>query len=149
MDNSKYEEVLLNLKILSMIPRNGKIKRSGNGNSNGNITLERDDILVPLKRFIYNDGRKKSVTDINCILDETFTLLKYLSNMESTKENINKSTVICKELLNSKKGLHNLKDTYKDDIKICASIELVLDKINHQLSETSETLRDPVLPPFL
>lgn len=147
MDSNKYDQILLNLKILGMVPRNGRIRRS----DNGTITLENDDLLVPVKRYIYNDGRKQSILDINSILDEAFSLINIILSSKKMIENdfqlcdanrqlINQLQVIHDELSKSKKGIENLKTTYKDDIKTCASFDLMMDKINLHLGEITRKI---------
>ena len=147
MEESKYDQIILNLKILSMVPRNGRIKRS----DNGTITLENDDLLVPIKRYIYNDGRRQTIMDINSILDETFSMIKIImsskrltdSNFESCDSNrhlINQLNVIYNELEKSKKGLENLQTTYKEDIKTCATLDLLVEKIDFNLAEINRKI---------
>jgi hypothetical protein len=154
MDTNKYENILLNLKIISMIPRNGKIKRS----DNGSITLENQDLLVPFKRYLFGDGRRQSLSDINGILEETFSILKILINSKSlvdtnfqlTDDNImvwNQIHVIFKELHRSRLGLNHLKNTYKDDFKIVASIELIIDKVSFQIKEMTRKFKF-ILPEY-
>lgn len=147
MDSYKYDQVVLNLKILGMVPRNGKIKRS----DNGTITLENDDLFVPVKRYIFNDGRKQSITDINSILEEAFSLIKIIllskriidnefKVCDDNRQLMSQLNVIYNELKKSKKGIENLQNTYKDDIKTCASFDLMIEKINFNLMEINRKI---------
>jgi hypothetical protein len=147
MDSYKYDQVVLNLKILGMVPRNGRIKRS----DNGSITLENDDILVPVKRYIFNNGRKQSLIDINIILEEAFSLIKIILLSKRIVDNkyqvcddnrqlMSQLNVIYNELKKSKKGIENLQNTYKDDIKTCASFDLMFEKINFNLMEINRKI---------
>jgi hypothetical protein len=142
MDNEKYETILLNLKIIGMIPRNGRVKRS----SNGTITLEGDNILVPLKRYFLADGRRNTISDMNSILNETGSQIKLLLGNTNvvdvcyklTEENRHimlQITNIYKELEKSIDGIENLKVTYRDDVKTSALLDLILSKIKVQLDD--------------
>jgi len=138
---NKYDNVLLHLKILSQIPRNGRIRRT----NNGSVTLETDGILVPVKRFIYRDDRKQAVVDINSIVSDAFgeikSLLtsKYMVESDITtdegRETISRLQLLYIELEKAYIGVHNLKTTYQSDIPITSQIDIVLNKIQSMLGE--------------
>ena len=64
----KYDDIILNLKILSKIPRNGRIRKS----NLGKVTLEDEGYLLSFRRRYYNDSRRQAVNDITLILNDAF-----------------------------------------------------------------------------
>lgn len=64
----KYDDIILNLKILSKIPRNGRIRKS----NLGKVTLEDEGYLLSLRRRYYADSRRQAVNDITLILNDAF-----------------------------------------------------------------------------
>jgi hypothetical protein len=152
MDTSKFDIIVGNLKILSNIPRNGKICRS----SNGGITIEADSLLQPLKRILYRDSRTQAITDITSITNETFSLLKLLlsscaksrelaqNTQQLTKKEADLKTIeyqvnmLSKEFTSCITGLENLKTTYNTDIKVKSQLDVILDKIEFYSLEIKE-----------
>lgn len=139
---NKYDNVLLHLKILSQIPRNGRLRRT----NNGSVTLEADGILVPLKRFIYRDDRKQAVIDINSIVTDAFMEIKSLltskymsgervSGSDEERETVSRLQLLYVELEKAYIGVHNLKTTYQTDIPITSQIDIVLNKMQSMLGE--------------
>ena len=55
------DKLLINLKIISKIQKNGRISRS----YDGIISLESDVIYQSIKRFVLNDSRKQAIFEIN------------------------------------------------------------------------------------
>ena len=140
--NEKFDTILLNLKIIASIPRNGRIRRT----PNGSITLESDSIMVPVKRFIYRDDRKQAILDINCIINEAFAEIKSLlaskhisgdtnSEDEEARTTLEKLGLVYSELERASIGIENLKTTYQTDIPVTSQIDIVLNKIESCMNE--------------
>lgn len=144
------DKLLINLKILSKIEKNGRISRS----CDGVITLEQEVFYQSVKRFISSDSRKQSVTEINSIIDEADTTIKSLLNNKTLHQTNQFSeqleyTRICEilsllktELDGAKHGIENLKFTYQNDINTGTQLDMTLLKIkaiqrelNHRLPE--------------
>jgi hypothetical protein len=115
------DKLLINLRILSKIQKNGRITKS----NEGIINLENDTLYKGIKRFIYNDSRKQSVFEINSIIDETSVTFQHLINskylnksFQNTAEYVKRIEVInllLKELHEAKNGVENLRFTYRND----------------------------------
>ena len=58
------DKLLINLKIISKIQKNGRISRS----YDGIISLESDVIYQSIKRFVCNDSRKQAIFEINSVI---------------------------------------------------------------------------------
>jgi len=135
------DKLLINLRILSKIQKNGRITKS----IEGVIHLENEAIYKSVKRFLYNDSRKQSLYEINSIIDESNYFLNQMVNNKYTNP-INKNTseyiknmeiinIILDELKNSKIGIENLKFTYKNDHNIISQIDICILKINSILKD--------------
>lgn len=150
MNMDTYEQIILNLKIISQIPRNGKIRRAGYGG----ITLEMESIMTPLKRTIYQDSRSQGISDIKSILQESYSLLKLLLNHKlvvafehkETDENrylLQQIYTLYHEFQMCLPGLENLKGTYRFDIKSVASIQFAIDQVKIQLEDIKRKVLIP------
>ena len=137
------DKLLINLRILSKIQKNGRITKS----TDGIINLEQYVLYKGIKRFIYNDSRRQSLFEINSIIDEseqTFTHLmnnKYMNpSHHNTAEylmNMEIINLLLQELNEAKIGIENLKFTYKNDQNIISQIDIVIIKINSILKNIS------------
>jgi len=137
------DKLLINLRILSKIQKNGRIAKS----YEGIINLEDNTIYKGIKRFIYNDSRKQSVFEINSIIDEvglTFNHLinnKYMNKSFShTPEHIKNLEIInllLKEVQDAKTGVENLRFTYRSDQNIISQIDIVILKMNSIIKDIS------------
>jgi len=136
------DKLLINLRILSKIQKNGRITKS----NEGIINLENDTLYKGIKRFIYNDSRKQSVFEINSIIDETSVTFQHLINskylnksFQNTAEYVKRIEVInllLKELHEAKNGVENLRFTYRNDQNIISQIDIVILKINSIIRDT-------------
>ena len=137
------DKLLINLRILSKIQKNGRITKS----TDGIINLEQYVLYKGIKRFIYNDSRRQSLFEINSIIDEseqTFTHLmnnKYMNpshhNTAEYLKNMEIINLLLQELNEAKIGIENLKFTYKNDQNIISQIDIVIIKINSILKNIS------------
>ena len=140
------DKLLINLRILSKIQKNGRITKS----IEGIINLENEVIYKSVKRFLYNDSRKQSVFEINSIIDETHTTFNYLINNKYTNtehkntpeynKNLELINLLVHELSHAKTGIENLKFTYKNDHNIISQIDIIIIKINSIIKEINHKL---------
>jgi len=142
------DTALLNLKIISKIPENSRIRRD-----NELIAIDSGYLLF-LKRFIFGDSREKALSDINIIVDFVIDKCNDIINSRYFKKNhrvkhIEDSFIqeklddeyskqyellenIYINLKNSIGGLDNLKKTYWDDTTAVSKIDIIISKIcNH------------------
>lgn len=146
------DTVLLNLKIISQIKENGRIKRS----PSGNISLDNQNKMSWMTRYIYHDSRKRSIDDVSNIIElaidkcDDIINSKYLEEIK--KYNIDSSFIIKKmnieqtnqynllkfifnELQNCVNGLSNLKKTYSNDITTTSKIDIIISKISNYTNQ--------------
>jgi hypothetical protein len=129
------DKLLINLRILSKIQKNGKITRS----YDGIITLDSETILQPIKRFLANDSRKQAVHEIRSIINEcedTFYNIvnsKYLHTQYYGSDEYIKALeslqLLNSELENASVGVENLKFTYSNDQTIVSQLDIMVLKL--------------------
>ena len=151
------DKLLINLRILSKIQKNGKITKS----TEGIIHLESSAFLKSIKRFFNNDNRKQSIFEINSIIDETNITLNHLINNKHMQKNHNSSSeiglkrekseyintfdvikILLHELNKSRYGIENLKFTYKSDQNIISQIDIILLKVNSIIKNVTYKLEE-------
>ena len=140
------DKLLINLKIISKIQKNGRIARS----FDGIISLENDAFYQSVKRFITNDSRKQAVFEINSVVTECIDILHHITNSKfmhkmyyQTNEYIKNCECIgllLKEMESAKCGVDNLKFTYQNDPNIVSQIDILLLKISTIIKDFSQKL---------
>lgn len=140
------DKLLINLRILSKIQKNGRITKS----VDGIINLEQTSLYKGIKRFLYSDSRKQSVYEINSIVDETRGTFDHLLNNKYMNKSYSNSSeyikiveainLLLRELNDAKIGVENLKFTYKTDENIVSQIDIIVLKINTILKNISHDL---------
>ena len=136
------EKVLINLKILSKIQKNGKITRS----YDGVISLESQKYLQFVKRTLYGDSRICTLHEINSIITESVSALNSLfdsktliNNSIGTQEwhsTCQDIRLLINELHAAKIGIDNLKFTYIKDINVNAKLDVYLHRISNVLRDS-------------
>lgn len=140
------DKLLINLKIISKIQKNGRITRS----YDGIISLENNVFYQAIKRFISNDSRKQAIFEINSIIYESINILNHILNSKYMNKTYNESdeyiknceniSLILSELELSKQGIENLKFTYQNDPNIVSQIDILILKINTTIKDVSTKL---------
>jgi len=140
------DKLLINLKIISKIQKNGRIARS----FDGIISLENDAFYQSVKRFITNDSRKQAIFEINSVITECIDILNHISNSKFTNKvyyqsgeyikNCECIGLLLKEVELAKTGVENLKFTYQNDPNIVSQIDIVILKINTTIKDFSQKL---------
>lgn len=140
------DKLLINLKILSKIQKNGKITRS----YDGIISLDSETIYQPIRRFITSDSRKQAVFEINSIVTEcndTFTNIlnsKYMNkhyyNTDEFRKNCENLHLLSLELDNARIGVENLKFTYQNDQTIVSQLDIIILKMTTNYKDVTNKL---------
>lgn len=126
------ETIILNMRIISEIKENEKLVANSE-------CLEIDTRYIQsIQRWWYADGRQNALIKISNIVNKLFEFIDETygknneinndNNFEEDKTHLFQRIHII--LLNSIKGLENLKITYKNDIKTITKIDLIIEKIN-------------------
>ena len=151
------ENLFLSLKIISKIPENGRVKRS----KTGSISLEPKRSIVGVRRFINGDSRKKTLDDINNIVEfaieksNDIINAKYYEdyNDNSIDNPVIKNKIqsgyqkqyellemIQNDLKNSVSGLLNLKTTYHTDATTVSRLDILITKIKNHVLEIDKKI---------
>jgi hypothetical protein len=145
--NTVSDKLLINLRIISKIQKNGRISRS----NDGIIFLETNSFYKSLKRFISSDSRKQSLFEINSVVSECILTItniidsKYMNPHSVNRNNVNLSksidniNLLTSELTCAQTGIENLKFTYRRDQNTISQLDIILMKIKTALQDT-ETL---------
>lgn len=140
------DKLLINLKIISKIQKNGRISRS----YDGIISLESDVIYQSIKRFVLNDSRKQAIFEINSVITESIDMLNHIINSKHMNKNYSQTSeyiknceninLIITEMELAKLGIENLKFTYQNDHNIASQLDILILKINTTLKDIGQKL---------
>lgn len=151
------DKLLINLKILSKIQKNGRIARS----YDGIIALETDAYYQSAKRFLLSDSRKQAVFEINSIISEAITTIssilnsKYMSKPFIGGEEYMKACenlqLIVYEMEQACQGIQNLKFTYQNDQNISSQLDITILKITTTIRDVTIKLAslETAIPPHM
>ena len=123
-DILNYDDIILNLKILSKIKEKEKLIIS---NKLFNIDKR---FIQCITRYFTDDNRNDTIRHINLILLHGF---KYLDDSNSDEEKIKSLKIEFKKAIS---GISCLKFTYKDDEVIGSQLDLLIDKIKENNRES-------------
>lgn len=149
--NDITDSILVNLKIISKIAPNNKLKIANNTTS-----IEKEGLAAWLLRWYSGDSRLKTVNFIKTIVSDSINITTDLMNStyinnkgrkaayEETEFTKALSTLflIRTELENSKTGIINLQKTYDMDIQIISQLEVLINKIDGHLSIIDRKLNE-------
>lgn len=140
------DKLLINLKIISKIQKNGRIARS----YDGIISLENDVFYQSIKRFMTSDSRRQAVFEINSVISESVDILHHILNSKYMNKNFFQTdeyikncenvNLILNELENARQGIENLKFTYQNDPNTVSQIDILVLKINTTIKDVSHKL---------
>lgn len=136
-------KLLVNLRIIGNIQKNGRICKS----FNGIIALESNSKITSLKRTLYGDSRIQTLHEINSIITDCENSLtsiynsKYLTSIyKSTEEyflSCEDINTIITEITLAKMGIENLKFTYIEDINTSSQLDVILMRIKNILRDAN------------
>lgn len=158
-DSGFLENVLTNLKILSNIRPNDKLSND----NEGTLIIDKPYMFQGAVRWWYSDSRDNTVEHLEKIIQDTFKIIDQVYSSEITQnngsdiennyyykhslpnnyfksENSAQLQRFSNELNNTIKGLENLKITYKNDIKICSRVDVIVEKINIRIKKINGLL---------
>ena len=141
------DKLLINLKIISKIQKNGRIARS----YDGIISLETDVFYQAVKRFITSDSRRQAIFEINSVITECIEILNHILNSKYMNKNFYQTveyvkncenvSLILTEMEHARGGIENLKFTYQNDPNIVSQIDIIILKINTTFKDVYNKLQ--------
>lgn len=143
-----YDDLFTNLRIISKIQKNGRLKKS----FNGSLSLESTSIFLPIVRFVNRDSRSQSISEIRGIVSEAVHAMDLLFDSKYIHDTRYRSTedyskcidtlqTILQELESANVGICNLKFTYKTDNNIIATLDIISMRITKTVREFTEKLK--------
>jgi hypothetical protein len=149
--NEITDNILVNLKIISKIAPNNKLKLLNN-----TTTIEKEGIATWLLRWYNGDSREKTVNFIKTVISDSINMTNDIMNSTYINNRGRRTTyeeteftkllstlsLIKVEMSNSKVGIINLQKTYEVDIQIISQLEVVMNKIDGHLGIIDRKLRD-------
>lgn len=140
------DKLLINLRILGNVQKNGRIARS----YDGIITIEGDNFYQPIRRFLSSDSRRQAIHEITSIMNDCITTTKNiigsksmnmeLAHTEEFFKGCENLSIILKEMKGARVGIENLKFTYADDINIVSQIDVIILKFSNLIRDTAYKL---------
>lgn len=144
----RFDEIILDLKILSNIQKGGKVCST----ADGHIALETRENFQGIRRLVTGDSRRRAVEKVNGIVNNAFDkandLLrsKYMDIYEKSSvpmetevqrhnEDIEALQALAVEFNSAVTGLENLCDTYGDDAETASKLRIAIDKVRHKADD--------------
>jgi len=115
------QNVLIDLKIVSMVGPNGKLKLI-----NGVLALDTNSYFSSIRRFLSNTNRYS----ISYRIQQRILDLERLFEEEHVKDDWIKSEIL-KMIEPLKTGLMNLKETYTTDSQMSANFDIMVARVNN------------------
>jgi len=132
-----FDRLLSNLKIISRVTHNGRLKRL----SGGLLTIEDNHAFVPLRRRWFSESRRQTLQDLTHILKEAFDEIeKQLTSpkQQGWQGKTTRLAVLCREVREAQKGLSNLRGTYQDDLFMVVNLDMLIEKTNTAVSQAED-----------
>ena len=141
-----FDKTLLNLKIISQIKPNTKIKQL----REGTVDIENITKYTAIKRFISNENREKNIKYIDDIIEDVIQKCNNITSSrifsKSSLKDLQSSFIISKldteynnqykilemiynDLVLVPDSLKNLKQVYITDKKTCSKLDLIIQKV--------------------
>lgn len=135
------KKLLINLRIIGKLQKNGRVSRS----LNGVISLENDGLLQCVKRTLHGDSRIQTLREITSIIDDCDAQFnnmynsKFMTSLYSDEcFNIHEElALMITELDSAKQGIENLKFTYISDINTASELDIILLRVTHILRDAN------------
>ena len=127
------DTTLTTLKVIGMLPKNGRlcIRR-------GQLTLENDDPIQRIKRWIYRDSREVTLMHIKNTINNSTKIIKGIMSGQIEIE-MKEWTLqrFLSEMTSCQSGLVNLKTTYIGDTAVVATLDVICERLQANCSELS------------
>lgn len=119
------QEVISNLKFISMVKKNQKINTQF-------MYIQENSIFTRLSRtFINPDNRYNTLTFLQRTINNTFQILdRYKKTKKRDEQHVRN---IMKDLYKARIGLTNIQETYTDDLKFRCDITTLIETIENRV----------------
>jgi len=120
------KEVVSRLKFIGKVQKGEKINIQ-------NFTVQPQSLSTKLVRtFLIHDNRLNTLNFIRITINKAFEIINdYLASEQTIKKHLCRN--IIKDLIQSKQGIYNIRETYFDDIKFCCDIDVLIENVDATL----------------
>lgn len=136
--------IKINLEIISNIKKGDKLQYH-----DGRFYTDEWNYFQPLIRWYNNDTRIKTVTELYTLIENVFKIIDrksilnnyyepILKEMKLTDNNDRELMEIIDGLNKCIIGINNLKETYKNDIRISELLNILIEKIEIRIKKNNE-----------
>lgn len=122
-DINNNEEIISRLKFIGFVEKDEKINVK-------KVNRQPNDMMTKVIRTIfYPDNRHNTIKFIKSIVDRSFEIAELA--LANNNNALGKSIIT--DLVKSKIGIGNIKQTYLDDTKFCCDIQVIIEQIDIKL----------------
>lgn len=127
----QIDVIITSLKVISLVQKNGRLCIR-----KGALTIEPDDHLQRVRRWMYNDSRDLTLIHIrNTIMNATKIMKGIIKKQIEIELKDWTLHTLFNEMTNYQSGLINLKTTYNHDAIMVSSIEVLLERLKANCDE--------------
>ena len=142
------DQIVLNLKVMGDIKDSDKLSTI-----NSNIEIDTYSYVRCIFRTYNRDSRIKTVEKLQEVVDDVINISDKLLNLDEFSDNIehlptDNSKVLqdlIPDMINSKKGLRNLKLTYKDDVLTENKLDMLIKKLGDQVDKIKGMMKIEII----
>ncbi len=135
--DTNMKDIITNLKFISNLQKHDKINTRY-------MFKEPVGFLTSFSRtFFYNDNRKNALKFIESTINNGFDLLTYYERLEKLSDRAICLNIV-QDLLQSKVGLENLKETYSSDLQFVCNIDTIIQTIDAKMKDVESKYNDVI-----
>ena len=131
MNTDEYiDAIFANMKVIGMLQKHSKLRIRRD-----KLTIDMDDRLQGIRRWIFKDSRNSVLVHIRNTINSAIRISKCFLRDEQTNELRNWTILrMHEEMRNCETGLQNLKATYMDDSAMVAALDVLIERLraNHE-----------------
>jgi len=129
------KEVISRLKFIGKVQKGEKINIQ-------NFTVQPPCLKTKFVRtFLIHDSRLNTLNFVRSTINKAFDVIsEYLNSEKEIKTHLCKN--IIQDLINSKQGVHNIKETYFNDVKFCCDIDVIIENIDAFLMDIKDNIEN-------
>lgn len=136
------KEIISRLKFIGKIQKGEKINVKY-------MYVQQEGVATRISRTLINQcNRQSCLLFLKNTINRSFELV-HSYKLSSKKEDQITRLNILKDLRISKEGISNLKDTYKEDLKILCDFDTLIEHIDSKLAEIGEDMNNTIQLPHI
>ena len=127
-DQHYIDNVLANLKVISMVKEGGRLRLI-----RGQLSTDCPDPFQPVRRWLNGDTRTMMVSHVRGVIHNAINIVKIEIMVTEQQDDERKwiTRKIVEGLKSAQEGIRNLMNTYEHDAVVVCALEVLIDKINN------------------